>query len=501
MSFTMKFRQPLIVVLIGVLWCGFFAHADSSLTREQFFTSYVDVVSQNSAPSQSYTGIVLKYKGIVKNTPIYQTMQKAVSYKLFPNASLTLPLTSMVTEDKICAIVKRTFAITSSCTPWQWASSSRLDMLLYQVQILQKQQNAVLQIKLTSDWYLDVSSLNQISDVLNTSDLNAKNISEKYTIYSTIQSMVDGANDPYTVFFPPTEAQQFNEELEGEFEGIWAYVEMTKPGELIITAPIGDSPAEEAGLEAWDRILKIDEHRITSKIDITTAVSWIKWPAGTDVTLLVLRNKKSLTFTLTRAAVTVKNVVAKTYSGTTCYMSIGMFGYGVSSEFATAMAKVFGKNKCKKYIFDVRNNPGWSLEEVSNILSYFVPTGEPTVFVDSTLWEENLVASAIDGNKLTNKKLVILINQSSASASEIFAWTIKDYIPSTSLIGETSYGKWSVQELTEYPDGSMLKHTIAKWFTGKSKTTIDHIGIKPDVQIFDDPTTIADEQLQAALKN
>lgn len=497
----MKFRQHLVVVLVSVLWCGFFAHADSSLTREQFFTSYVDVVSQNNISSQPYTGIVLKYKGIAKDTPIYQTMQKAVLYQLFPNGSITLPLTGGVTEDKICAIVKRKFAITSSCTPWQWASSSRLNTLLYQVQTLQKQQNAVLQIKLTSDGYLDTSSLNQISNVLNTSDLNAKNISEKYSIYNTIQSMIDNANDPYTVFFPPTEAQQFNEELQGEFEGIWAYVEMLQPWQLIITSPIVWSPAQEAGLLAWDRILKIDAHRLTTKTDITTAVSWIKWSAGTTVTLLILRGKNTLTFVLTRAAVTVKNVAAKTYSGTTCYMSIGMFGYGVSNEFTTAMTKVFGEKKCKKYIFDVRNNPGGSLEEVSSILSYFVPTGKPTVLVDSKLGDENLLASTIDGNKLTSKKIAILINQWSASASEIFAWTIKDYIPSATLIGETTYGKWSVQELIEYPDGSMLKHTIAKWFTGKSKTTIDRVGMNPDVKISDDPKTIADEQLERALKN
>ena len=132
---------------------------------------------------------------------------------------------------------------------------------------------------------------------------------------------------------------------------------------------------------------------------------------GTDVTLLILRQKKILTFVITRAEIVVKNVQAKTYDTTTCYMSIGMFGYGVYDEFVTAMTNVFGKDKCKKYIFDVRNNPGGSLEEVSSILSYFVPTGNPTVVVDSKLGEESLAASDIDGSKLTGKKIAILMNQ------------------------------------------------------------------------------------------
>jgi carboxyl-terminal processing protease len=98
-----------------------------------------------------------------------------------------------------------------------------------------------------------------------------------------------------------------------------------------------------------------------------------------------MRKKKILDFTLTRDAIVVKNVAAKTYNATTCYMSIGMFGYGVYDEFVSALTSVFGKDKCKKYIFDVRNNPGGSLEEVANILDYFVPTGKATVFVDSKL--------------------------------------------------------------------------------------------------------------------
>jgi len=371
-----------------------------------------------------------------------------------------------------------------------------MDSILYQVETLQIKQNSMMELKLTSDGYLDDSSLEKISDILDSASTNSKNLSE---IYDTIQKMIDSAQDPYTTFFPPTDAQQFNEEMQWEFEWIWAYVEMAEPGILIITSPIVWSPAQEAGLLAWDRILKIDNHRVNENIDTTTAVDWIKWPSWTQVKLLILRNKKILTFTITRDAIVVENISAKTYNTSTCYMAIGMFGYGVYDEFVTALTNVFGKNKCKEYIFDVRNNPGGSLEEVANILSYFVPTGKVTVLVDSRLWEDSLVASDIDGKKLTYKKVAILMNQWSASASEIFAWTIKDYLPYATLIGEKTYGKWSVQELLQYSDGSMLKYTVAKWYTGKSKTTIDHVGLQPDVKISDDPKTIEDEQLQAAL--
>lgn len=153
-------------------------------------------------------------------------------------------------------------------------------------------------------------------------------------------------------------------------------------------------------------------------------------------------------------------------------------------------------------IIDLRNNPGGSLEEVSNILNLFVPKDQSVVQIRLKNYQTDTYSTGENIFNFNGVKLVILINSGSASASEIMAGTIKDYYPNATLLGEQSYGKGSVQTLDDYPDGSSLKYTIAKWFTGKTKTGIDGIGIKPDVEVKYDDTLFSqqgiDNQLEAA---
>jgi carboxyl-terminal processing protease len=178
--------------------------------------------------------------------------------------------------------------------------------------------------------------------------------------------------------------------------------------------------------------------------------------------------------------------------------TISTFQFGLDSLFSKAVQSALDK-WYTKYIIDLRNNPWWSLEDVEQMLNYFVPSGQPSVIVKSNMREEPYLSQGVaTGLSLQNKNIVILINKWSASASEILTAVIREYGSQVIVLGETSFGKWSVQSIRDYADGSNIKITIAKWLTWKNKTSIDTIGVKPDKEIIDDPKTTQDEVLDYA---
>ena len=164
------------------------------------------------------------------------------------------------------------------------------------------------------------------------------------------------------------------------------------------------------------------------------------------------------------------------------YIRITMFWAGVYESFKKAVDDIAKNNPNGKTIIDLRNDPGWSLDEVSSILNYFVPKDKSTVNIKYKKYFTDLYSLWADFNFL-NKNIIILINKWSASASEIMAATIKDYLVSIKIIWEKSYWKWSVQSLDNYADGSSFKYTIAKWFSWKTKTGIDWVWISPDIEV------------------
>lgn len=183
----------------------------------------------------------------------------------------------------------------------------------------------------------------------------------------------------------------------------------------------------------------------------------------------------------------------------TSYIQISSFGEGVANAFSGAVDKM-RNDQASKLILDLRNNPGGDLGEVSSILDFFVPIGESKLLVRTLESSEAYLSTGKDGF-MKDKKMVILINSGTASASEIMAGTIKDYFPNMKTLGEKSYGKGSVQAFLSYTDGSSVKFTTAKWLTGKSLTSIDHIGIMPNVEIKFDVEQFRngiDNQLEAA---
>ncbi len=469
------------------------------LNLEQFLTTYVDVVLKDITIPDSYRYIQLKYPNVSGWTKLYQTLQKAIYLDLFPNARIDLPFDKKITQEQAMNIISSSFDVDVFADKKQPITIDWLVEVLVQVQEV-KTQNKFLESyqKLQNN---DITNNPLFLDVYK--KIQENYLSESWLLHGSIKWLVDWLHDPYTSFFPPTEATSFSEEMQGEYYGVGAYVEMNKPWELIITSPMKWSPAEKIGLLGGDRVVQINDVFVDKDMSVYTATSLIKWPAGTTVKLKILRDGKLLDFLVIRQKIIIQNIdftLYEKWDQNICSISITMFDLWVAQKFQKIMAELSNKT-CNKYIFDVRNNPGWSLDEVVRMLNYFVPNDETIVVVKSRFITEEIISRDTSFGKFQKAPVRILINEWSASASEIFAWVIKDYLKDTLLVWQKTFGKWSVQELVNYPDESMLKYTIAKRYTGKSKINIDKNWILPDKIISDKKETSEDEVLERAILN
>lgn len=298
-------------------------------------------------------------------------------------------------------------------------------------------------------------------------------------VYGAIRGMVGALEDPYSGFMSPEETEDFGTDMEGSFEGIGAELGM-KDGVLTIIAPIEGMPAEKAGLRAGDKIIKINAD-VASDMTIDKAVKKIRGKKGTDVSLTILRGDEAVTreIIITRGRIEIKSAIYEKKDDGIAYIKIKKFADDTSKEFNKTVSMAIADNT-KGIILDLRNNPGGFLNISVDMISKFVPKGEVVV------WEQRgdgrmTSYKAGGGNSLSGVPTVILINEGSASASEIMAGALRD-INKAILIGKKSFGKGSVQQLEPLHDGSSLRITIAKWLTPLKKS-IHEVGLDPDIEV------------------
>ncbi len=319
-------------------------------------------------------------------------------------------------------------------------------------------------------------------------------------VYGAIDGMVKAVGDPYSGFMDPEMAKDFDSEMEGSFEGIGAELGM-KDGILTIISPIDGMPAQKAGLQAGDKIFKINGE-MTADISIDEAVRKIRGTKGTEVVLSIVRinGEKSETkdFTVTRDTIELKSVTYEKKENNIGYIRINKFVEDTSKEFNREVTKAIADNS-KGIVLDVRNNPGGYLNVSIEIASKFV-TKEKVVVWEEEKDGEKKAFKAIGGASLSEIPVIVLVNEGSASASEILAGALRDNNGSK-LIGTKSFGKGSVQQLETLKDGSSLRITIAKWLT-PSGGSIHEKGLEPDIVVEmsdDDLKNKNDLQLQRAM--
>ncbi len=312
-------------------------------------------------------------------------------------------------------------------------------------------------------------------------------------VYGAIQGLVASLGDQNSVFFPPEDAQEFTNEIEGHFSGIGAEIGLDENRQLIVVAPLANTPAEKAGIEAGDYILEIDGET-TRGLNTAQAVQKIRGEIGTDVVLTIFREGEGeKDITITRARIDLPTLDFKRLNrageededGDIAYIRIYNFYEQSPFEFQQAALKTLFYGS-KGIVLDLRNNPGGYLHAATFIGGWFIEKGEVIVQEE---FREPLATQTFTSqgpSLLSSKPVAILINKGSASASEILAGALKEQNNAT-IIGETSFGKGTVQELVPLSGDAMVKVTIAHWLTPQGHQ-IDGNGITPDITLEKDAT-------------
>jgi len=321
-------------------------------------------------------------------------------------------------------------------------------------------------------------------------------------VYGAIDGMVKSLGDPYTAFFPPVESKKFSEDIKGSFDGIGAEIGMRKDI-LIVISPLEGSPAKKAGLLAGDQILKIDD-KVTADLNVDEAVNLIRGSKGTQVTLAILREGWSDTkdYKITRDVINVpilKYEIKDIGGKKIAYIQLYEFTENAANEFTKKVNEILNSN-AQGIVLDLRGNPGGYLEVAVDIASWFVDGGKLVVSEDFGNGNKNEHTS-YGYKKLATYPTVVLIDQGSASASEILAGALRDD-NGIKLVGEKSFGKGSVQELENLRGGTSLKVTVAKWLTPSGHSIMEQ-GLEPDIQVGrtqEDVDAGRDPQLDKALE-
>ncbi|MBP9852580.1 S41 family peptidase [Candidatus Saccharibacteria bacterium] len=292
--------------------------------------------------------------------------------------------------------------------------------------------------------------------------------------------------DPYTEYFSGEEAKEFQNNLQGTISGIGAKLELDKDGNVSVVAPITGSPAEAAGIRAKDIIGSVDG-KSTAGMSTQQAVLKIRGKKGTKVTLGIVRGTESFEVTITRDEITVPSVEHKVLDDGVGYLQVNQFSDDTGRLVREAASDFTGQG-VKKVILDLRDNPGGEVDAAVELASLWLPNGKEVL--QQRRGKEVIQKSFADGGSvLADMPTVVLINNGSASASEIVALALKDHHNAT-LIGEKSYGKGVVQQLVNLKDGGQLKVTIAKWYSPNG-TNINGKGITPDQEV-----KLSDEQIK-----
>jgi len=325
----------------------------------------------------------------------------------------------------------------------------------------------------------------------------SQNLTVEERIQGAIDGLVDTYGDPYTVYLPPEDTDSFTQDISGEFSGVGMEVGI-RDRYVTIIAPLPETPAMNAGLLAGDIITAIDGET-TEDLRLDQAVDRIRGPKGTDVVLTIFRAGEPEFFdvTVTRDTIAIPTVKTE-QAGDVFIISLYSFNAISESKMRAALA-TFQTSSATKLIVDVRGNPGGFLESAVGISDLFLPAGKVIVqesFVDPNKDDTFRSRRGVAAD-FSPTNLVVLVDGGSASASEILAGALQDHGVAT-IIGATTFGKGSVQELVELADGSSLKVTIARWLTPNG-TSISDGGLTPDILISRTPQQIlADEDPQRA---
>lgn len=318
-------------------------------------------------------------------------------------------------------------------------------------------------------------------DILNEKYVTPDAVSDQDKVWGAVSGLAQSLHDPYTVFFPPSEAEYFQSEVRGNFSGIGVEIGI-EDDILTVIAPLKGTPAERAGLLAGDKIINIG---VTSTIDmkLDEAISLIRGERGTKVKLTIVREgaKEPLPISITRDVISIPTIETERLPDGIFVIRLYNFSADSPNLFRGALRE-FVESGNDKLILDLRNNPGGYLEAAIDMASWFLPAGNVVVRERFGKGKEDTVFRSKGYDIFTAQlKMVILLNKGSASASEILAGALREH-GIAKLVGEKSFGKGSVQELIDVTPDTALKVTVAEWLTPNDKQ-LSGKGLDPDVAV------------------
>ena len=458
---------------------------ETEITRRDFFR-FIALNYKNDIP-KTYQYINLNFKDIGNDPALKEALQILVYSDIIENKEIKLypkrPLNAYTFYNFLDTKLNL-YAIPSDETESELKkrNTKKYDLVNVNQELEKFQEQLNAKEKKEKNISAKQKIFTDVYDTLLTSHYDKDKLTEDKLINSAIDWLTKWTDDKFTTYFPPTEKNNFDADLNGKYEWIWAYVDMEIPWEFKIISAISWTPAELAWLKWWDIVTFVDSKEITKENTLQEVVSWIKWPAGTKVKLTVKRWEETLVIEIARAKIVIKEVEYKIVNNKIFYIQIKTFWDTVKEEFEVALNSMKENNNITTLILDLRNNPGWYLDQVTDMLWFFVPEGNPTAVIKYKDYKTTATSRWYTLIDFSKYKIIILQNSWTASASEIMIWTIKDYYPEATLIWEKTYWKWSVQTIKPYDDWSALKYTIAKWFTWKTETWIDLVWIKPDIE-------------------
>ena len=323
----------------------------------------------------------------------------------------------------------------------------------------------------------DNSLVEQAWTILKSDFVDQGKLDEKEMFYGALKGFVSAAGDPYTVLFDPQTAKEFEDQIAGAFEGIGAEIGL-KEGVVVVVAALPDSPASKASLMSGDKIFSVDAKQVTG-MSLDKVVRMIRGAKGTNVSLIIVRgDEEPREVVITRDVIELKSIKWQFRDDGILKIDLMAFNVDTTDLFMQIVKEAKAKNP-KGIVLDLRNNPGGLLDTALDIASAWVQT-------DLVLIEKFGDGREISYNGSKNAffkglPTVVLINQGSASGSEIVAGALQDY-GLAKIVGQKSFGKGSVQAVKKLSDGSSLKVTIAKWLTPKGRSINDE-GIKPDIEV------------------
>jgi carboxyl-terminal processing protease len=308
--------------------------------------------------------------------------------------------------------------------------------------------------------------------------------------------------DPYSAYMSPEIFEEATTETSGEFGGLGIEISM-ESGVVKVIAPIDDTPASEAGIKAGDYIVKINGQQVQGKT-LMEAVNMMRGPQGSSIEITIRRKglKKAKVFKITREIIEVKSVVSKVVDNKVGYLRLRAFNENSSNQLKKEISKIEKNKKTVGYILDLRNNPGGLLSQAIKISDFFLDDGE-IVSTRGRKKRENRKFFANKGDKIDGKPLIVLINNGSASASEIVAGALQDQKRAI-LLGETTFGKGSVQSIIPLKNRGAIRLTISKYYLPSGKS-ISEVGVVPDIKVEEEESeefsinTATDNQLNYAI--